>query len=44
MNIAQRVALLMNTSVGNLVGYHIGKKAVNSYDTKILFVTTGILL
>lgn len=44
MNIARKVAFDMGTKVGNYVGYSIQNESVMSAETRIRFVTTGILL
>jgi len=44
MNIAKKVAFDMHEKVGNTVGYSIQNESLVSKDTKIRFVTTGILL
>ena len=42
INIATRVAQLLNTQVGSLVGYHIGLEARQSKDTKLLWWSTSL--
>ena len=44
ISIANRVASELNSKTGNLVGYHIGKNPFYNNNTKIIFVTTGIML
>ncbi|MEC8381854.1 MAG: DEAD/DEAH box helicase [Myxococcota bacterium] len=42
--LAQRVAHLMSSRIGAMVGFHVRDNVKKSPDTKILFVTTGIAL
>jgi len=44
MNIAKKVAFDMGERLGTTVGYSIQNESMISPDTKIRFVTTGILL
>jgi HrpA-like RNA helicase len=44
INIATRVAKVLNVTMGEEVGYHIGMDTKFNSHTKILFVTTGIML
>ena len=44
INIANRVASELKSQVGDLVGYHIGKSPFYNKNTRIIFVTTGIML
>jgi pre-mRNA-splicing factor ATP-dependent RNA helicase DHX38/PRP16 len=44
MNIAKKVAFDMGVRVGSTVGYSIQNESMIGQDTKIRFVTTGILL
>jgi HrpA-like RNA helicase len=44
INIAAQVARQLNTTIGKLVGYHIGTDPCVSKETQISFVTIGIFL
>ena len=44
INIAKRVSILLNSKLGQLVGFHIGHTKCYNRRTAILFVTDGILL
>ncbi|XP_050083849.1 probable ATP-dependent RNA helicase spindle-E [Anopheles aquasalis] len=44
ISIAERVAKERDCDVGTLVGYKVGLKQKLSDDTRVLFVTTGVLL
>ncbi|CAC5404664.1 DHX8 [Mytilus coruscus] len=43
-SLATRVAHELNTSVGNLVGYHVGMQMKTSHATKIIYMTDQMLL
>lgn len=43
-NIASRVASLLNLELGQEVGYHVNRFQLSNKETKILFVTTGMML
>ncbi|XP_063404918.1 uncharacterized protein LOC134688289 [Mytilus trossulus] len=43
-SLATRVAHELNTSVGNLVGYHVGMQMKTSKTTKIIYMTDQMLL
>ena len=44
MSIAKRVCQERGWQLGSLVGYQVALDKVNSEDTRVMFVTTGILL
>ena len=44
MSIAKRVCQERGWQLGNLIGYQVSLDKVASEDTRLLFVTTGVLL
>lgn len=44
ISVAKRVAYERNWTLGEIVGYSIARNKITSFDTRLCYVTTGVLI